>query len=273
MSTTLSSPSNPSSTSGSRSNTSSAAPAISPRPQRLDQSPLVDDRAAGGVDEDRGTRHRAERVRVDEVSCLRGERHVEAHDVGLGEERVEVVDTAGEDRAGAECLGQRRRLAADPAGPDHEQPLPVEARAEHELEREHPFLPPADEAVALRDPPQQREHQANRELRRRPCKHVRRVCDDDVPLRRSGEVDVVHPDGVVRHDAELRAGPVEIGAVDSRREHRDDPVHPVRRVARLEVPPERLVDLGGDGRRDVDPRTRHRPAAYPSSVRARWAAE
>ena len=152
-------------------------------------------------------------------------------DVRLGEERVEVVVTAGEGRAGAERLGQRRRLAADPAGPDDEQPLPVEARAEHELERELPFLPPAHEAVALGDPPQQREHQADRELGRRPREHVRRVRDDDVPLRRSGEVDVVHADGVVRDDAELRAGPVEIGAVDSRREHRDDPVH-ARRASR-----------------------------------------
>ena len=86
------------------------------RPESVDERRLVHDRPARGVDENGGTRHRAKRGPVDEVPRLRRERHVDADDVRLGEERVEVVGSACERRAGAECLGQRRRLASDSAG-------------------------------------------------------------------------------------------------------------------------------------------------------------
>ena len=79
--------------------------------------------------------------------------------------------------------------------------LAVERSPEHELERELPRRAPADEAVALGDPAQQREHQADGELGRRAREHVRRVRDDDPARRGRLEVDVVHADRVVRDDA------------------------------------------------------------------------
>ena len=82
----------------------------------------------------------------------------------------------------------------------------------------------ADEAVALGDAAQEREHQRQRELRRRAGEHVRRVGDDDAAAPRRLEVDVVHPDGVVGDDPQLRAGRLEVGVVDRDREHRHDAV-------------------------------------------------
>ena len=73
----------------------------------------------------------------------------------------------------------------------------------------------ADEAVALGDPPQQREHQRDRELGRRARQHVGRVRDDDAARGRRGEIDVVDADRVVRDDAQLRARGVEVRPVDA----------------------------------------------------------
>ena len=60
---------------------------------------------------------------------LVGQRDVEAHDVGLAEERVEVVLPTGERRLRAERGREPGRLPADPAGADDEQALAREARA------------------------------------------------------------------------------------------------------------------------------------------------
>ena len=80
--------------------------------------------------------------------------------------------------------------------------MPSRLAPEHELERELPLRSPADEPVALGDPPQEREHQSDRELGGRPRQHVGRVRDDDAALRGRGlEVDVVDADRVVRDDA------------------------------------------------------------------------
>ena len=123
------------------------------------------------------------------------------HDVRLGEQRPEIGGPAGEARGRAERLRQARGLATDPTRADDEELLAVEARAEHELERELPLVSAPDEAVALGDPPEEREHQADRELRRGPRQHIGRVGDDDVARRRGGEVDVVDAHCVVRDDS------------------------------------------------------------------------
>ena len=104
-------------------------------------------------------------------------------------------------RVRAERLREPRRLVPDPARADDQKPLAVEARAEHELERELPRTAAPDEAVALGDAAEEREHQADCELGGGPRQHIGRVGDHDVALLRSGQVDVVHAHCVVRHDS------------------------------------------------------------------------
>ena len=82
---------------------------------------------------------------------LRRQRAVEADDVGGRDERAQVVVRSGEHRSRAERLDEAGGLPADAPGPDDADQLPVEALAEHELERKAPRLAPADQAVALGD--------------------------------------------------------------------------------------------------------------------------
>ena len=177
----------------------------------------------------------AEAARVDEMTRLGGERDVERDDVGLAEQRVEVGVSAREDRRGAEGLHEPRRLAADPTAPDDQHRLALETLAEHELERELPRLLPPHEAVALGHAPQERQHQRQRDLGRGARQDVGRIGDDHASAAGSVEVDVVHADGVVRDDPQLRPGCLEVGVVDGHREHRHDPVCTVGRRNELEV--------------------------------------
>ena len=173
-------------------------------------------------------------------------------DVRLGQERIEVGVAAGEDGGRTERLDEPRRLAADPPGTHDQHRLAREALAQHELERELPRVAPADEAVALGHPPQQRQHQRQRHFCGRAGQHVRRVRDHDPTPAGRLEVDVVHADGVVGDDPQLRAGRLEKGVVDHDVEHRDDPVSANRRRNELEVGRELPLDLGEDAVREVD---------------------
>ena len=69
------------------------------------------------------------------------------------------------------------------------------------------------------------------------------------------EVDVVHADGVVGDDPELRTGRLEVGVVDPDVEHRDDPVGADGGCDQLEVGLELPLDLGEDAVREVDARS------------------
>ena len=68
------------------------------------------------------------------------------------------------------------------------------------------------------------------------------------------EIDVVDADRVVRDDAELRAGALEVGVVDARRERDEDPVGSLGLVDQLEVADESGLDLGRHRRGEVDAR-------------------
>ena len=81
-------------TSGSRSNTSRPGREDRPLLERDRERLFVDDRAARRVHEHRGRSHEPELARADEVTGRVGERDVQAHDVGLGEQAVEVADPA-----------------------------------------------------------------------------------------------------------------------------------------------------------------------------------
>ena len=65
------------------------------RADRLGQRVLVDERAARGVDEPRAVPHQRDRVAVDQAARLVGERRVQRHEVGRGEqllERLRLLD-------------------------------------------------------------------------------------------------------------------------------------------------------------------------------------
>src|SRR4029079_1223023 len=102
--------------------------------------------------------------RIDQVAGRVGERDVEADDVGAPEQAGQVGVPPRERRARAERLRQACGLAPDPTRSDDQQLLPVEARAEHELERELPLRAAPDEAIALGYPTEQGDHEADREL-------------------------------------------------------------------------------------------------------------
>ena len=183
---------------------------------------------------------------------LRRQRAVQADDVCRGKQLREPPGTSGERHSGAQRLDEPSRLATDPAWPDDADELAVEALAEHELEREAPRLAPPEQAVALGDATEQREHQRQRELGRRTRQHVRRVRDEDVVRAGSVEVEVVHADRVVGNDPQPGTSPVEQRRVHGRGQEREDPVDPLRSSDQLEVLGEGRGDRGGDLPGDVD---------------------
>ena len=72
--------------------------------QRVGERLLVDHRAARGVHEHRGRLHEREPARVDEVPGRVAAGHVQRHDVGRGEQLVEVGDVAGLAGVGARVV-------------------------------------------------------------------------------------------------------------------------------------------------------------------------
>ena len=87
---------------GSAMNTSRPAPAISPAVERLVQRILVDEPAAGDVDDERGGLHARELLGADHAGRLGRLRHVDRDEVALLEELVEAHELHAELlRAGA----------------------------------------------------------------------------------------------------------------------------------------------------------------------------
>ena len=86
---------------------------------------------------------------------------------------------------------------ADLAPADHAERRAPDIAAEQQAGRPHPPAARPHEAIALRHAPGRREHQRERQVRRRLGQHARRVADRDAGARRRGEVDVIDPDGQV----------------------------------------------------------------------------
>ena len=103
--------------SGSGSVTSSAAAAMVPSCSAVRERGLVDEAAAGGVHEDRGRLHRGERVGVDQVARLGGERGVQRDDVGVAQRCFVVVVAPDERRRPSRSprRAARRRCPMRPA--------------------------------------------------------------------------------------------------------------------------------------------------------------
>ncbi len=135
---------------GSVPNTSSAAPATLPRPNRGDERVLVDEAAPGRVDDAHAVLHLLERRRVEEPARLVVQREVERDDVGL---RVDLLERAGRlDPELAEAIGGDERVVRDHAHPEPERAMrdlaadPPEAEHAERLPRE------LDAREALPDP-------------------------------------------------------------------------------------------------------------------------
>ena len=187
-----------------------------------------------------------------------------AHDIGHREQRKEIVAAPGERWSCAVGGRELRDPTADPPRPHDEHLLPLEALADHEVRPPLPAVAAPQRAVTFPDPPEEREGERDRMLGGRVRQDSRRVADDDSALTRGGEVDVVDPDRVVRDDAQLRAGGVEIRGVDRHRGSDDDPIRIVGRRDELERLLQLTLDLAGDAGPFVDTRWRH---AYASSSR------
>ena len=163
---------------------------------------VVDDHAAGRVDEQRARLHRRELVRPEEPGVPGPAVDVQRDHVGLGEQRVEGGHPAGvavrepvggvvEDHPEAERLGDVRELGADVA-------------VAHDAERAAADLVAAlgrlvpDALVhplgLLRQPARQRDDLADHQLDDAAGVGVRRVEDRDAPLRSPGQVYLVGAD-------------------------------------------------------------------------------
>ena len=103
--------------------------------ERVPERCLMDDGAAGGVDQDGGGLHQGELRGADEVRGLRGETEMQAHDVAGAIEFVELDELdAGvalrvhrpDDDAHADCRREAGEVAADGAVADHAAGLAVE---------------------------------------------------------------------------------------------------------------------------------------------------
>ena len=177
-----------------------------PRLERLDEGVLVDQGAAGGVDDPGAVLHLRDRLTVDHPPRLVGERRVEGEEVGGREHLVLGRRAVDAEVAEAVVADERvvrdhrhpepdrapRHLLADPPETEHAERLPFQL---------HPAparaLPAAllQRRVRLRDVARERHEQPDGLLRRRDDRRLGRVRDDDAVPRRRVDVDVVdaHP--------------------------------------------------------------------------------
>ena len=232
--------------------------------QRGVERVLVDDPAAGGVDEDQVGAHLVQLRVADQAEGLGCPGQVHRHEVGLGEQGVEVdqadahlrgpagldVGVVGDD-VHAERREPVRHEDADPAEPDDADGLLVQLDAG--VLRPLPLALP-QRGVRRADVAGGGEHQRDGELGGGDDVGGRGVDDHHAGLGRRADVDVVEPDTGAGHDLEPRRGGERLGvdgggAADQQRvgaRQRGQQLGAVGAVAvpDLEVGPELL-----DGRR------------------------
>ena len=180
---------------------------------------------------------------------------MEADDVRLAEQRVRGRRPGRRTRLRAERLREPRRLAADPAGPHDEQPLPSRlAPSMNSSENTHGVAP-----RTKRSPSAMRRRSAS--ISPTASSAVARVSTSGVfatTTSRSAAAarsTLFDADRVVRDDPSCGPARSRNGAVDARRQHRDDPVRALgRRGARRRR--RGPLDLERDRGGDVDPRAR-----------------
>ena len=139
---------------GSSAKTSTAAPAICPVAKGVVQRVLVDDPAAGGVDEVGARLHQGELAATDQPARPVGQGAVDGHEIGLGQELVEPDEPDPESlgQPGVEIGVERQRgihaepgeeadqTSTDPAEPDDAQRV-VAKLAPHHMATARPTPP------------------------------------------------------------------------------------------------------------------------------------
>ena len=197
-------------TSGSRSNTSIPAAKIVPSIERVGERLLVDDRTARRVHEHRVRPHRGQLGAADQPAGRVGERDVDRHDVGVGEQPVEVADVPGLAGVGAGVVQDAHAEAGGPPGhrpPDAAVADEAERGAVHvaaEVLVDAPAVPAvlAQVGLGVVREARRREHQEEREVGGGLVEHAGRVAHRDPAPVRGGDVDVVVADRDVRDDAQ-----------------------------------------------------------------------
>src|SRR5882672_2148848 len=196
--------------------------------ERRDQRRVVDDPAAGGVDQDRGRLHQRELLRADQVVARGGIRHVEAYEIRLPQELLQArvlracgaLDLA---RKPAAVVVQhphreafralRDRLADAPHADDAEGRM-VDVDAEKLVVLPALPVPRAQPALGLGDAPGRGHEQYPGGVRGGLVQHAGGIGRDDASLAARREVDVVVADRDVAHGLETRRR-VEQGGVDA----------------------------------------------------------
>ena len=184
--------------------------------QRGGESRKIDDLATRAVHDDRGLLHLRERVGVDEVARLLGERCVQRDDVRGAEQLVELHQLRSRgararlrrervvrDDAHLEAGRPARDLRANTTDADEAQRLAAQLAAD-EL-RARP-LAGADAAVRVGDAPQQRQCERDRVFGRGHDVAERCVHDVHAVGGRRGDVDVVHANAGAADHRETRSG-------------------------------------------------------------------
>ena len=265
MSTTFSRSSRSGCTSGSRSKTSSPAPAIGPGAQGRGERRLVDDRPSRRIDEKRRRLHPLQRGGVDQVVRLSAERAVERHDISSPQQLLEREEARLELRLDrtlrpppariCDLHAERPRPAcrrlADLAEPDDPERLALDAGPEHEEHAPRPRGLRPDEPFALAQAPRRHQDERERQVGCRLCQNAGRVRHHDAAPGARRDVDVVVPHRGIRDDAKPRAGGIQEarrppgrGAASPRRRRRPPPrAAPPARAAGRGARPRRLPPL------------------------------
>ena len=191
------------------------------RRERLGDGRLVDHAATGDVQDDGAGLEPGDRVAADQPARRPGQGHVDGHDVGAVEHRLELdqLDAVVGGRLGGEVRvdaedGHLHRPRPDRDGladlaetDDAERPP---AQLEPGELRALPFAP-ADRRVGRGDPAGDGVEQCQRVLGRRDRVAGRGIDDDDARAGRRLEVDVVDPDPGPPDDGQPRPRGDELG--------------------------------------------------------------
>ena len=151
-----------------------------------------------------------------------GEQFVHAHELGaelgLHGRGHRLAVRVGDGHA--ECPRPPGERLADVAHADDAQPAALDARAEHVEHAPLPRRAAADDPLAFTEATGGHQHERHRDVGGGLGEHTRGVRADHATRRARRDVDVVVADGDVGDDLQLRAGGVEEGVVDLRRQQR-----------------------------------------------------
>ena len=202
--------------------------------QRPGERRLVDQRAAGGVDEQDARLHGGEFLDAELGMPVGVRRHVQAHDVGVGQRRVQIGDIVvalgldqftldigiGDHDAHLEGGAASRHPSTDAPEADDEHGPP----GEFDLPLGDGIAPAAAADLGVTDagPPRRREHQGEGLLGDRGRVGLADDGERYAARGERGDVDVVVADAEARDDAQPRGPANDLGA--ERRHAEDDAV-------------------------------------------------